>query len=395
MQSLRELYRIGVGPSSSHTMGPALAAARFAARFPQAASFRAVLLGSLAATGRGHGTDTALAHVFAPKPVAIDWRPGEEHPFHPNGLRLSALDAAGGVLGEWLVFSVGGGALREPGEAEPPAVYPYASMAEVLATGQPLHQLVRDCEGDGLWDHLAACWQVMRTCLGRGLAAEGELPGGLRLQRRARAMMARSRGVRAVAVSAFALAVMEENAAGGEMVTSPTCGSCGIVPAVLIRLQGDLMAPDSDLHDALATAGLVGNLVKRNASISGAEVGCQGEVGTACAMAAAAATQLLGGTPAQVEHAAEMALEHHLGLTCDPVLGLVQMPCIERNAFAATRALDCAELSLCGDGAHRISFDEAVAAMKATGRDLSRKYRETAEGGLAALRPTAAWMMGS
>jgi molybdopterin-guanine dinucleotide biosynthesis protein A len=157
---------------------------------------------------RAFEADTALAHTFAPKPVTIDWRPGEEHPFHPNGLRLSALDAAGGVLGEWLVFSVGGGALREPGEAEPPAVYPYASMAEVLATGQPLHQLVRDCEGDGLWDHLAACWQVMRTCLGRGLAAEGELPGGLRLQRRARAMMARSRGVRAVAVSAFALAVM-------------------------------------------------------------------------------------------------------------------------------------------------------------------------------------------
>ena len=399
MQSLRELFRIGVGPSSSHTMGPALAATRFAAQHPQAASFTATLLGSLAATGRGHGTDTALQTAFAPMPVAITWRPEVEHPFHPNGLELAAIGADGAVLGTWRVFSTGGGALAEPGQPGPPQVYQAASMAELLdwcaTTGKPLHHHVREREGDALWPYLAECWHAMRRCLARGLAIDGELPGGLRLRRRARTMLARSRGVRAVAVSAFALAVMEENAAGGEVVTAPTCGACGVVPAVLARLQGDLMAPDCDIHDALATAGLVGNLVKHNASISGAEVGCQGEVGTACAMAAAAATQLLGGNPRQIEHAAEMALEHHLGLTCDPVLGLVQMPCIERNAFAATRALDCAELALCSDGTHRISFDEAVAAMKATGHDLSRKYRETAEGGLAALRPTTTWMMGS
>jgi L-serine dehydratase len=399
MQSLRELYRIGTGPSSSHTMGPALAARRFHDRFPAAAAIRAELFGSLAATGRGHGTDVALQRVFAPVPVDISWRPEEVPSFHPNGLELAAFDASAAELGRWRVYSVGGGALREEGEADPPSVYPITSMADLLAwsvaSGLPLWEYVRTSEGEAVFAHLAECWEVMRRTLSRGLGIDGELPGGLRLKRRAKAMLARSRGVRALAVSAFALAVMEENAAGGEVVTAPTCGSCGVVPAVLARLQGDLMAPDREIHAALATAGLVGNLVKSNASISGAEVGCQGEVGTACAMAAAAATQLLGGTPAQIEYAAEMALEHHLGLTCDPVLGLVQMPCIERNAFAATRALDCAEFALCSDGSHRISFDDAVAAMKATGRDLHRKYRETGEGGLAALRPEPAWLMGS
>jgi L-serine dehydratase len=258
-----------------------------------------------------------------------------------------------------------------------------------------MHALAWEHEGEALRAHLAACWTAMRAAVARGLEADGELPGGLRLRRRARAMLARSRGVRAVTVAAFALATMEENAAGGTVVTAPTCGACGVVPAVLLRLQGDLLAPDARILDALATAGLIGGLVKRNASISGAEVGCQGEVGTACAMAAAAAAELLGGSPPQVEHAAEMALEHHLGLTCDPVLGLVQMPCIERNAFAATRALDCAELALCSDGRHRIGFDEVVAAMLATGRDMHRKYRETGEGGLAALRAEPAWLMGS
>lgn len=380
-------------------MGPAAAAQRFAARFPQATRFTALLLGSLAATGRGHGTDVALQRMFAPRPVAITWRGDETPAFHPNGLELAAFDGADHELGRWRVYSVGGGALREEGEAEPPAVYTLSTMAGLLAwcatTGKPLWDYVLTCENPDIGDHLDLCWQTMKRTLARGLEASGELPGGLRLQRRARAMLARSRGVRAVTVSAFALAVMEENAAGGEVVTAPTCGACGVVPAVLARLQGDLLVPDKDIRHALATAGLVGNLVKRNASISGAEIGCQGEVGTACAMGAAAATQLLGGTPPQIEHAAEMALEHHLGLTCDPVLGLVQMPCIERNAFAATRALDCAELALCSDGQHRISFDEAVATMKRTGQDMHRKYRETGEGGLAAIRPDPAWLMGS
>lgn len=399
MQSLRELYRIGTGPSSSHTMGPALAAQRFAARVPQARSFTAELLGSLAATGRGHGTDTALVAAFAPRPVHIVWRPDETPTFHPNGLELVAHDEQGGELARWRVYSVGGGALREEGQPEPPAVYPITTMAGLLAwcatSGKPLWEYVLTCEDSNIGSHLDGCWQAMRRALARGLETSGILPGGLHLQRRAHAMLARARGVRAVTVAAYALAVMEENAAGGEVVTAPTCGACGVVPAVLARLQSDLFASDHDICLALATAGLVGNLVKHNASISGAEIGCQGEVGTACAMAAAAATQLLGGSPRQIEHAAEMALEHHLGLTCDPVLGLVQMPCIERNAFAATRALDCAELALCSDGQHRITFDEVVQAMKATGLDMHRKYRETGEGGLAALRPDPAWLMGS
>jgi L-serine dehydratase len=379
-------------------MGPANAATRFRGRFPDAVRFSVDLLGSLAATGQGHGTDRALIQAFAPLPVDIRWHAQQVPTFHPNGLDMFAYDAAGNELGRWRVYSVGGGALREEGESEPHAVYEVTSMTELLAwcagNRKTIVDYVRERE-PSVFVHLAACWEAMRRCVARGIAAEGELPGGLRLKRRAKSMLAQGRGIRAVSVSAFALAAMEENAAGGEMVTAPTCGASGIVPAVLVRLQGDQMAPDTVIHDALATAGMIGNLVKRNASISGAEIGCQGEVGTACAMAAGAATQLLGGTPAQIEHAAEMALEHHLGLTCDPVLGLVQIPCIERNAFAATRALDCAELALCSDGVHRISFDDAVQTMKTTGYDMHRKYRETAEGGLAAVKTGTAWLMGS
>lgn len=399
MQSLRELYRIGTGPSSSHTMGPALAAERFRRRYPDASAFTVTLYGSLAATGRGHGTDGALKKALSPTPASIIWKADERLAFHPNGLEFVARDACGVDSPPWRIFSVGGGALREEGEALPNAVYAMTTMTAWLAWSdqqqQPLWARVLEDEGEDIFNHLDTCWQAMKQCVARGIVAEGELPGGLRLKRKAQTMLSRARGLRAMTVSSYALAVMEENAAGGQVVTAPTCGACGVVPAVLLRLQSDLMLSDRIIHQALATAGVIGNLVKHNASISGAEIGCQGEVGTACAMAAAAATQLLGGNPHQIEYAAEMALEHHLGLTCDPVLGLVQMPCIERNAFAATRALDCAEFALCGDGTHRIGFDEVVAAMKATGRDLHQKYRETSEGGLAALRPGAAWLMGS
>ena len=399
MQSLRELYRIGFGPSSSHTMGPASAAISFRQKHPQAQGFSVLLYGSLAATGRGHGTDAVLLRMFAPHPTTIIWQPDQELPGHPNGMDLIAHDGGGCELGRWRGYSVGGGAVRAEGDGPAPGVYDLTSMVDILAwsarEAQPLWAYVIASEGTPILGYLAGCWQAMRRCLVRGLEAEGELPGGLRLQRRARRLVKRSGATRSSAVSAFALAIMEENAAGGEVVTAPTCGSCGIVPAVVARLQGELLIPDETVYQALATAGLVGNLVKTNASISGSEVGCQGEVGTACAMAAAAAAQLMGGNPWQIECAAEMGLEHHLGLTCDPVLGLVQMPCIERNALAATRALDCAELALCSDGKHRISFDEAVCAMAATGRDMHRKYRETAEGGLAALRPPPGWLMGS
>ncbi len=393
MESLRELYRIGVGPSSSHTIGPARAAAAFAARHPQAARVQVTLYGALAATGRGHMTDRAITNALAPVPVSFDWRPDELLPLHPNGMRFTALTTDGIPLGDWEVYSVGGGALRD---RDTPAgmqhVYPHNSMTELLAalgqSGQTLWEYVAQYEGDGSDEFLLGIWQAMRRTLARGLATEGMLPGELRLQRKAAAyhMKARNSGGAQQRIAlrfAYALAVAEENAAGGEVVTAPTCGSCGVVPAVLRLLQDDHEFPNLKMARALATAGIIGNLVKTNASISGAEVGCQGEIGTACAMAAGAAAQLMGGTPQQIEYAAEMGLEHHLGLTCDPVAGLVQIPCIERNAMAASRALDCAVYALHSDGRHCVHFDDAVAVLAQTGRDLQSKYRETATGGLA------------
>lgn len=406
MESLRELYRIGCGPSSSHALGPQAAALQFRHRYPSATAMEVTLLGSLAATGKGHGTDRVLQQAFTGLALRLIWRPEEVHPFHPNGLLLRAFDADLVELGQWLVFSVGGGALQTPGEPSPTQVYVQRNMAEVLAwcatEAAPWSQLVRKCEGPDFDAFLADIWRAMRTCVGRGLITEGELPGGLGLQRKAAAFAARARvdQRRGTWLAAYALAAMEENAVGGEVVTAPTCGACGVLPAVLCWLQDSHHVSDAGIYEALATAGLVGNLVKQNGSISGAEVGCQGEVGTACAMAAAAACAVLGGTPQQCEYAAEMALEHHLGLTCDPILGLVQAPCIERNAFAATRAVDCADYALAGDGRHRISFDEVVEALVQTGHDLGAPYRETATGGLARVHRlpqpgTGDWRRGS
>jgi L-serine dehydratase len=384
MQSLRELYRIGAGPSSSHTMGPQRAALAFKARHPSDV-YRVTLHGSLAATGRGHLTDLALERAFAPARVEIVWKPESILPFHPNGMDFEA-DVA-----RWRVFSVGGGELREENAPPPPAVYPLSSMAEILAwceeQGEPVWRLAEVHEGPPLWEHLEAVWAAMKDAIRRGLEAEGALPGGLKLRRKAHEMAIKARASGPARntglLSAYALAVMEENGAAGVVATAPTCGACGAVPAVLRQLQESVGSSEREILRALATAGVVGNLVKRNASISGAEVGCQGEVGTACAMAAAAAAQLLGGTPRQIEYAAEMGMEHHLGLTCDPVLGLVQIPCIERNAFAATRAVTAAEYALLGDGTHRVSFDEVVRTMKQTGLALPNAYRETSQGGLA------------
>ena len=391
MESLRELYRIGPGPSSSHALGPERAMRLFRARPANATAttIEATLFGSLAATGRGHGTDTVLARASTGLALRLIWCPGVVLPFHPNGLRLRAFDADLQELDSWEVFSVGGGALRSPGDPPPVATYPQRSMAEVLAWcndyRQPWSELVLQCEGPAITPFLADIWGAMRRCTERGLSASGPLPGGLGLSRKAAdfATQARQSDSRGLWLSAYALAAMEENATGGEVVTAPTCGACGVVPAVLRWLQDSRGFSDLDIYHGLATAGVVGNLVKRNASISGAEVGCQGEVGTACAMAAAAACSLLGGSPAQCEYAAEMALEHHLGLTCDPILGLVQAPCIERNAFAAARAVDCAEYALAGDGRHRVTFDEVVQTLLETGRDMPAQYRETSSGGLA------------
>jgi L-serine dehydratase len=394
MKSLQELYRIGLGPSSSHTMGPRFAATAFKAANPTAARLRVTLYGTLAATGRGHLTDLAVSTPFAPTPVDIVWLPGHSLPLHPNGMQFEALDGDGLVLAAQVAYSVGGGALLdENGQPDGGGeVYPHTGMDAVLdeteRQGLRIWEIVDRHEGPLIWSHLASVWKSMRQTIATGLNAEGRLPGTLNVPRKASAYHARAQSLagyfgQTALQFAYALAVSEENAAGGEVVTAPTCGACGVLPAVLFFLQQNARLPDEKIHRALATAGMIGNIVKRNASISGAEVGCQGEVGTACAMAAGAAAQLLGGSVRQIEYAAEMGLEHHLGLTCDPIGGYVQIPCIERNAIAAVRAVDCAAYALLSDGHHIVSFDEVVRTMWETGCDLKASYRETARGGLA------------
>lgn len=397
MESLKELYRIGKGPSSSHTMGPQKAAQIFAAHHPDAKAFKATLYGSLAATGKGHMTDVAIEEVLKPiAPINIDWKPSVFLPFHPNGMTFSAFDDEGHEVDSWTVYSVGGGALSESGNArwltDTKDVYKKNTLKEILTWcdnhGRSYWEYVDECEESDIWDYLMEVWKAMQESVERGLDHEGALPGPLNLPRKASTYFVKAQGYKPslasrCLVSAYALAVSEENASGGTIVTAPTCGSCGVMPAVLYHMSRSHEVSDTRILHALATAGLFGNIVKKNASISGAEVGCQGEVGVACAMASAAACQLFGGTPSQIEYAAEMGLEHHLGMTCDPVCGLVQIPCIERNAFAATRALDANLYAALSDGKHRVSFDRVVNVMKQTGHDLPSLYKETSEGGLA------------
>ncbi len=375
-------------------MGPRHAAERFKHDYPQASGYRVKLYGSLAATGRGHMTDIAIQQALDPLPVEIIWEPDQEMPLHPNGMRFEAIDESGQTFAGWGVYSTGGGALLEDHDTPRPeqSVYPLDSMRDILKhctqQGMSFWEYVESCEGPQIWEYLASVKQVMWSAIERGIHAEGVLPGGLGVARRAwmfyrKAGLSGPNFVQQGFLPAYALAVAEENASGGEIVTAPTCGSCGVVPAVLRHLQENLACREEALLRALATAGLIGNLIKHNGSISGAQVGCQGEIGAACAMAAGAATQLLGGTIRQVEYAAEMGLEHHLGLTCDPVNGLVQITCIDRNDFASTRAIACANFASYSDGSHRVSFDEVVQVMKQTGHDLPSLYRETASGGLA------------
>jgi L-serine dehydratase len=395
MKSLRELYRVGNGPSSSHTMGPVNAAKAFLHRNSSAERIEVVLYGSLAATGKGHLTDVALKDFLRDYNPEIIWEPGTFLLQHPNGMRFKSYDPVDNLMEEWLVFSTGGGAIDDftspPGSGN---LYSIFSMNEALAqsvsSGLPLWQQVMDAEGDGFEQYLEFIWDVMKKSIKRGLEKEGALPGGLNLPRKASSYYmksVKSTGPldRLSVIFSYALAVSEENASAGEIVTAPTCGSCGVLPAVLYLLQKQFKLSDSKIYHALATAGMIGNIVKHNASIAGAEVGCQGEVGTACAMAAGAAAQILGGTPRQIEYAAEMGMEHHLGLTCDPIMGLVQIPCIERNAFGSARALNCASYALLSDGEHKISFDQVVETMYRTGKDLMSSYKETGTGGLAAV----------
>ena len=397
MKSLKELYKVGKGPSSSHTMGPQKAAKIFLEKNRSASSFDVVLYGSLAATGKGHMTDVAISEVLEEiAPVNIIWRPQVFLPYHPNGMDFKAYDADRNVVDEWTVYSIGGGALSEGKGADDmfntPEVYELNTMTDVMKwcerTGRNYWEYVQLNEDESLWDYLDVVWQTMKQSVLRGIKHEGRLPGPLNLPRKAPTYFIKASGYKQSLqarglVYAYALAVSEENASGGTIVTAPTCGACGVLPAVLYHIANGNEFDDIQILHALATAGLVGNIVKQNASISGADVGCQGEVGVACAMASAAACQLFGGSPSQIEYAAEMGLEHHLGMTRDPICGLVQIPCIERNAFAATRALDANLYASFSDGHHRVSFDRVVEVMKRTGHDIPSLYKETSEGGLA------------
>lgn len=395
MKSIKELYRIGIGPSSSHTMGPRKAAEIFCARQPEASSFVVTLYGSLAATGKGHLTDKAIIDVLEPiAPVTIDWQPKVFLPYHPNGMTFRAYGDDKSLLEEWTVFSVGGGALEEEGNdtIKSPEIYEFGNITDIMkwcrTNGRTFWEYVEEREGEDIWKYLSEVWRVMREAVERGIQAEGVLPGPLHLQRKAVTYNIKASGYTASLhsrglVFSYALAVSEENAAGGLIVTAPTCGSCGVVPGVLYHLWKSRNFSEIRMLRALATAGLIGNIAKHKASISGAEAGCQAEVGVACAMASAAATQLFGGSPKQIEYAAEMGLEHHLGLTCDPICGLVQVPCIERNAYAAARAMDCNIFSTFTDGSHLVSYDRILEVMMQTGKDIPSIYRETSEGGLA------------
>lgn len=400
MESLTQLYKIGQGPSSSHTIGPRKAARLFGELTPGAHHRTATLYGSLGATGKGHLTDRAILEELTPlSPCEIVWEPDTVLPRHTNAVKFQAFDDQNNLLREETAYSIGGGdivwdneTLNQTKESVP--LYPLTTISSIQAwceeTGRSYWEYVEQVEGPAIWDYLAKIWDVMKASVLRGIEAEGVLPGGLGVRRKAvsyyvhaagYATSLKSRGL----VYAYALAVSEENACGGEIVTAPTCGSSGVVPAVLYHLYTSKNFSEKRILRALATGGLFGNVVKENASVSGAEVGCQGEVGVACAMAAAAASQLFGGTPAQIEYSAEMGLEHHLGLTCDPVCGLVQIPCIERNAYAAARALDANLYSAFSDGKHRVNFDRIVEVMRQTGHDIPPIYKETARGGLASV----------
>lgn len=375
-------------------MGPRKAAEMFLAKNDSVDAFRVTLYGSLAATGKGHLTDTAIREVLEKcAPTEIIWKPEIVKEFHTNGMYFEALKGDK-VVDDWTIYSVGGGNIASPDmpQLSGEKIYPLSTAEEILRwcdrEGKTFWEYVQDSESEEIWPYLEHIWETMCKTIDNGLNNDGVLPGGLKVARKACTYWVKSKEYgpsisNRSRVYAYALATAEENASGGEVVTAPTCGSCGVLPAVIYHLADVNNYRPIRIVRALATAGVFGNIAKTNASISGAEVGCQGEIGVACAMAAAAACQLMGGTPAQIEYAAEMALEHHLGLTCDPVCGLVQIPCIERNAVAAARAIDSATFAILSDGKHRVTYDHVVAVMKETGHNLPSLYRETAEGGLA------------
>lgn len=398
MKSIRDIYKIGKGPSSSHTMGPERAANLFKSEHPEADAFRVVLYGSLSKTGVGHGTDRVLRQVLSPFPTEIVFSQEALPDAHPNTLDFIALQN-GEEKGFLRVESVGGGDIRIPGRQEKDdeeEVYIEHSFAEIADFCkwryiQTLSGYVELNEGPEIWDFLMNVWLVMKNAIDEGLHASGTLPGGLGVQRKAKYLYEQTpvQGEPALRefqlIAAYAYAVAEQNADNGTIVTAPTCGACGVLPAVLKYAQETKHFTDAEICRGLAAAGIIGNLTKSNASISGAECGCQAEIGTACSMAAAALAELYHQNLDQVEYAAEVAMEHHLGLTCDPICGLVQIPCIERNAVAAMRAMNACNLSYFLTGSRNISYDMVCRAMRETGVNLDHRFRETSEGGLARL----------
>jgi L-serine dehydratase len=400
LQSIFEVYACGAGPSSSHSIGPQRAARLFVESLSAPpARIRVTLFGSLAATGRGHWTDRTLVRTLDPIHAEVVFDRAATDLPHPNTLRFEAFDAEGRSLRDWTVCSIGGGSLREAdGRAIPstphPVEYPVGNIDEAMdycrAHDLSFWQLVEQTEVD-LWPRIEAIWNAMRDTVKRGLESKQIiLPGTLELARRAGTTWHRAQGHKGTLrdlglVASFALAVAEENAAGMQVVTAPSCGASGVLPAVLYFYKTVRRVPTRQILEALAVAGLFGASIRANATVSGAEAGCQAEIGSACSMAAAAAAHLHNASLAQIEYAAEMAMEHNLGLTCDPIEGYVQIPCIERNMNAALRAIECAAFTLLTDGRHLVSFDDVVEVMDRTGRDLQAAYRETSTGGLAQL----------
>lgn len=396
MESLRELYKIGRGPSSSHTMGPEKACLTFKEQNQAADKFKVILYGSLAKTGKGHGTDVVAVQSMEPYPCSVKFNTTAENLPHPNTMDIIAYKE-GKEINRKRVFSIGGGSIRFEGSdiVTPPIIYPHRTFKDIAEYCEKnnlrLWQYVEQTEGDGFNSYMKEIWSTMKAAVLRGTQDKGILPGGLEVHKKAKQLYnaqhidesAETRENRMVC--AFAFAVSEQNASFERVVTAPTCGAAGVLPAVLFYQQQKQGFSDEQIIKALETGGLIGNLVKTNASISGAECGCQAEVGTACAMASAALAELFGLNMDKIEYAAEIAIEHHLGLTCDPVCGLVQIPCIERNAVAAMRAINAVSLASFLSDTRKISLDKVIVAMRKTGHDILEEYKETSEGGLAVI----------
>ena len=394
MKSIRSIYKIGNGPSSSHTVGPYNAAKLFASRYPEADRFEVTLYGSLAFTGEGHGTGKSIRTAIPGAVVRFD-KTEKDLP-HPNTMLFEAY-SGNGTIGRARIFSIGGGSIRIEGETseDEQEIYPHRSFSEILTDcrnhGISLSDFAREYEGEGISDYLKEIWEAMKRSVRAGLSASGILPGGLGVSRKAKTLYEKrcfnedSSITQSRLIAAYAFAVSEENACENIVVTAPTCGSCGVIPSLLYYLHYDRGFPEESVLDGLAVAGIIGNVIRTNASISGAECGCQAEIGSACSMAAGCYASMLGMDLSQIEYASEVAMEHNLGLTCDPIKGLVQIPCIERNSVAAMRAVSCVNLAHFLTATRKVSFDDVVATMYRTGKDLNEKYRETSHGGLAAL----------